>query len=219
MRVMTDLPCVIPYVVMTDLPCVIPYVVMTDLPCVIPYVVMTDLPCVIPYLVMTDLPCVIPYLVMTDLPCVIPYLVITDLPCVIPYLVMTDLPCVFPYLVMTDLPCVIPYLVITDLPCTEESPTCGDTCGRLLPCGEHYCVMRCHAGPCEAVSCTFLSVMLSFLNVCFHHFYVQCRQLRVKSCRCGKHKRSVLCTQPYFCEEKCTNLRQCGIHQCKRKVL
>lgn len=38
------------------------------------------------------------------------------------------------------------------LPCTEDVPTCGDTCGKLLDCGEHNCSQRCHVGPCGTVS-------------------------------------------------------------------
>lgn len=49
--------------------------------------------------------------------------------------------------------------------------------------------------------------------VCF-----QCMQTAVKQCRCGKKTKSLPCTTEYLCETKCTRLKQCGIHQCKRKV-
>ena len=46
------------------------------------------------------------------------------------------------------------------LSCTEATPTCGDTCGKLLSCGAHHCVERCHRGNCPS-----------------------CLQMRVKRCR------------------------------------
>ena len=53
---------------------------------------------------------------------------------------------------------------------------------------------------------------------CPYSPYVQCRQLCVKVCRCGKKEKSVLCSSEYLCDIRCTTLRQCGSHQCKRKV-
>ena len=37
------------------------------------------------------------------------------------------------------------------LPCTDDIPTCGDTCGKMLACGIHSCPERCHTGPCGKV--------------------------------------------------------------------
>lgn len=37
------------------------------------------------------------------------------------------------------------------LPCTEDTPTCRDTCGKILECGEHNCHQRCHKGKCGQV--------------------------------------------------------------------
>ncbi|XP_052277513.1 NF-X1-type zinc finger protein NFXL1-like [Dreissena polymorpha] len=81
-----------------------------------------------------------------------------------------------------------------NLPCTEDIPTCGDTCGRLLACGVHRCVQRCHQGDCG-----------------------NCGQMRVKRCRCGQKEREVQCCKELLCETKCLNLRDCGRHPCKRK--
>jgi hypothetical protein len=47
--------------------------------------------------------------------------------------------------------------------CADKVPTCGETCGKLLPCGVHRCQDRCHQGECTA----------------------QCRGPALKSCRCG----------------------------------
>ncbi|KAM9142393.1 NF-X1-type zinc finger protein NFXL1 isoform 1-T1 [Pangshura tecta] len=80
------------------------------------------------------------------------------------------------------------------LPCTEDVPTCGDSCDRVLECGIHRCSQRCHRGPCEI-----------------------CRQEVEKQCRCGKHTKCMPCHKPYLCETKCTKIRDCQKHQCKRK--
>jgi len=80
------------------------------------------------------------------------------------------------------------------LPCTEDVKSCGMTCGKLLACGVHYCTQRCHSGECET-----------------------CRQLIVKTCRCGRSKREILCTQELRCERKCDNWRNCKRHRCHQK--
>ncbi|XP_042324551.1 NF-X1-type zinc finger protein NFXL1 isoform X2 [Sceloporus undulatus] len=80
------------------------------------------------------------------------------------------------------------------LPCTEDVPTCGDSCNKVLECGIHRCSQRCHRGPCEI-----------------------CRQEVEKQCRCGKHIKQMPCHKPYLCETKCTKNRDCQKHQCKRK--
>ena len=54
------------------------------------------------------------------------------------------------------------------LPCTAATPTCGDTCGKLLGCESHHCVERCHRGNCPA-----------------------CLQMVTKRCRCGSKTKEV----------------------------
>ncbi|CAF1251761.1 unnamed protein product [Adineta steineri] len=81
-----------------------------------------------------------------------------------------------------------------NLPCSEDVPTCGDTCDRKLDCGLHRCLHRCHTGDCES-----------------------CRQVTLKRCRCGLKEKSIPCCQEYLCETKCTRMRSCGKHPCKRK--
>ncbi|XP_028973610.1 NF-X1-type zinc finger protein NFXL1 [Esox lucius] len=80
------------------------------------------------------------------------------------------------------------------LPCTEDVPTCGDTCDKLMECGLHTCSMRCHRGPCET-----------------------CRQEVEKQCRCGRYTRVMPCHKEYLCDSKCPNTRGCSRHQCRRK--
>ncbi|CAI8057869.1 NF-X1-type zinc finger protein NFXL1 [Geodia barretti] len=81
-----------------------------------------------------------------------------------------------------------------DIPCTEEVATCKDTCGKDLLCSQHKCMRPCHYGPCG-----------------------QCLQMAVRGCRCGKKEKQVTCSSEYLCEAKCSRMRQCGRHQCRRK--
>ncbi|CAF1291687.1 unnamed protein product [Rotaria sordida] len=81
-----------------------------------------------------------------------------------------------------------------NLSCSEDVPTCGDTCDRKLDCGLHRCLHRCHTGYCES-----------------------CRQVILKRCRCGLKEKLIPCCQEYLCETKCTRMRSCGKHPCKRK--
>ena len=48
------------------------------------------------------------------------------------------------------------------LACTVATPTCGDTCGKLLECGSHYCADKCHRGTCG--SCLQVSVVLGIYS-------------------------------------------------------
>ncbi|KAH9492637.1 NF-X1-type zinc finger protein nfxl1 [Bulinus truncatus] len=80
------------------------------------------------------------------------------------------------------------------LPCIEDIPTCGDTCGKPLACGQHTCTGRCHLGDCG-----------------------QCMQMSVKRCRCGQRQKEVPCAKEFLCEKKCNNMRNCGVHKCNRK--
>lgn len=47
------------------------------------------------------------------------------------------------------------------LPCTEDTPTCGDTCGKTLECGLHICHQRCHRDNCGSVR--FQNKQFSFI--------------------------------------------------------
>ncbi|XP_008191258.2 NF-X1-type zinc finger protein NFXL1 [Tribolium castaneum] len=80
------------------------------------------------------------------------------------------------------------------LPCTEETPTCQDTCDKLLTCGLHRCNQRCHKDACGA-----------------------CLEIVEKSCKCGLHSKEVHCSKPYFCETKCKRMRDCNKHPCNKK--
>ncbi|GAX77723.1 hypothetical protein CEUSTIGMA_g5166.t1 [Chlamydomonas eustigma] len=82
-----------------------------------------------------------------------------------------------------------------DLTCADKVPTCSETCGRLLTCGVHKCEEKCHNGACPQT----------------------CKSVVVKSCRCGKMQKEVLCHTELTCERRCNNMRSCGRHACKRR--
>lgn len=80
------------------------------------------------------------------------------------------------------------------LPCTEETPTCFDTCEKLLDCGSHTCNYRCHKDKCGP-----------------------CLETVTKYCRCGQHSKEIQCYKPYLCDTKCKRMRDCNKHPCNRK--
>ncbi|XP_058119829.1 NF-X1-type zinc finger protein NFXL1 [Anopheles ziemanni] len=78
--------------------------------------------------------------------------------------------------------------------CSERIGTCGDTCQKVLECGQHHCTERCHQGPCGS-----------------------CLVLVGKVCRCGATTKEVGCHREATCESKCKKVRTCGKHPCNRK--
>ncbi|XP_067003149.2 NF-X1-type zinc finger protein NFXL1 [Anabrus simplex] len=81
-----------------------------------------------------------------------------------------------------------------NLACTEEVPTCGDTCGRLLECGAHTCSRPCHQDKCGT-----------------------CLEVVTKTCRCGLHEKEQPCRKEYLCDTKCKRVKDCSRHPCNRK--
>lgn len=78
------------------------------------------------------------------------------------------------------------------LPCDQTVPnSCGDTCNKLLNCGQHNCFERCHAGNCPP-----------------------CVMMVNKSCRCGQSTKFMQCSKEFTCDKKCLRTRECGRHQC-----
>ncbi|XP_032670664.1 NF-X1-type zinc finger protein NFXL1 [Odontomachus brunneus] len=76
----------------------------------------------------------------------------------------------------------------------QQVPACGDTCGKLLNCGSHYCNMRCHTDRCG-----------------------QCLEVVTKTCRCGSYTKEIACVKEFHCNKKCTQTRLCGRHLCNKK--
>ncbi|OXB56725.1 hypothetical protein ASZ78_013322, partial [Callipepla squamata] len=82
--------------------------------------------------------------------------------------------------------------------------SCGQICEREFkpPCG-HKCLLLCH----PEFMCIKNTLLFSYLAA----------QEVEKQCRCGKHTKRIPCHKPYLCETKCTKIRDCQKHQCRRK--
>ena len=78
--------------------------------------------------------------------------------------------------------------------CQDPPSTCGDSCGRLLSCGKHHCLDRCHKGPC-----------------------VPCRQRTESRCECSASRKPMPCGERWECETRCKKTRNCGRHICRRR--
>ncbi|CAG2239164.1 NFXL1 [Mytilus edulis] len=44
-----------------------------------------------------------------------------------------------------------------------------------------------------------------------------CLNVATKTCLCGQRKKELPCYKDYHCETRCTRMRDCGKHQCRRK--
>ncbi|KAJ6145516.1 hypothetical protein N7470_009411 [Penicillium chermesinum] len=96
----------------------------------------------------------------------------------------------------------------------EHGWSCGETCGDLLPCGEHTCPLPCHEGLCGAC------------------------EVRIEArCYCGKVQTEMLCnskedemdshiiyddgseeewTGCFGCTDICNRSFDCGLHSCEK---
>ena len=80
-----------------------------------------------------------------------------------------------------------------DLPCTAATPSCHQTCDRLLACG-HRCPHSCRPPPCPP-----------------------CEQFVLKACRCGATQKQCKCSEVLLCTTRCNALKACGVHRCNRR--
>ncbi|KAL2920744.1 NF-X1-type zinc finger protein NFXL1 [Bienertia sinuspersici] len=84
--------------------------------------------------------------------------------------------------------------------CLDPIPTCSGTCGKILPCGKHYCKDKCHSGDCPP-----------------------CSELVTQRCRCGSTSRTVECykttlnTEKFVCDRPCGRKKNCGRHRCSER--
>ena len=73
---------------------------------------------------------------------------------------------------------------------------CDEICGKVLECGKHFCIKKCHFGNCGP-----------------------CKNVFDVSCFCGKEtKTNLACTQDletsFACEQKCSKILECNFHTC-----
>ncbi|XP_057547952.1 NF-X1-type zinc finger protein NFXL1-like [Amaranthus tricolor] len=84
--------------------------------------------------------------------------------------------------------------------CLDPIPTCSGTCGKLLPCGKHYCKDKCHS------------------KLCPH-----CTEIVAQKCRCGSTSRTVECykttlaSETFVCDRPCRRKKNCGRHRCSER--
>ena len=112
------------------------------------------------------------------------------------------------------------------LPCTEDVNTCVDSCMKKLECNLHKCSKKCHFGSCEKCLHVSWAILLYLylvtLNILGDSFFVIILlfflQVVEKTCRCGKKRKTIPCSQQMTCETKCSRTRNCGRHPCKKKV-
>ncbi|GAB2292666.1 NF-X1-type zinc finger protein nfxl1 [Dionaea muscipula] len=81
--------------------------------------------------------------------------------------------------------------------------TCGQHCGKMLPCGRHRCQKICHVGPCEP--CTILISASCFCKKTTE--FIPCRDLMVK----GEVKVE---NGLFSCSSSCDKKLRCGNHSC-----
>ncbi|KAJ9527059.1 hypothetical protein QJQ45_025235 [Haematococcus lacustris] len=120
--------------------------------------------------------------------------------------------------------------------------SCGDLCarplGQQLEAGRgggggggctHTCLLLCHPGPCPP--CPLVVDARCYCGArteklrCGHHEFSwchsgpcsACRATTTRSCHCGKLQREVACGSALQCDRRCTNMRACGRHPCKRR--
>ncbi|KAI9298017.1 hypothetical protein K502DRAFT_322978 [Neoconidiobolus thromboides FSU 785] len=95
-----------------------------------------------------------------------------------------------------------------------DGKSCGEICGELLGCGEHYCELTCHEGACSPCK-------IPILRKCY------CGQ-REKEFNCGtgigletyllnESKTNIELQLGYYsCDKLCNRLLNCGNHLCNK---
>jgi transcriptional repressor NF-X1 len=82
---------------------------------------------------------------------------------------------------------------------SDVDVSCHKPCGKQLNCGQHFCELVCHTGPCP-----------------------ECTVKKTQQCFCGQHKKEVDCSvenaliDTYSCGQICGNLLKCGNHKCQK---
>ncbi|XP_047100902.1 protein shuttle craft [Schistocerca piceifrons] len=113
--------------------------------------------------------------------------------------------------------------------CLDPVPTCGQVCGKLLPCGQpsqpHECAAPCHTGPCPPCPlvtsvkcrCGSLDKELPCCELTTRADDARCSRRCTKKRACGKHKCGQECCieQDHTCPLVCNHVLSCGKHRCE----
>ena len=82
---------------------------------------------------------------------------------------------------------------------------CGEICNKKLECGNHFCDLRCHSGPC--VECK---------RKVQHPPICACGKTRFKKGSKAFENKRKSCLEPLaLCNKKCGKLLSCNKHFCK----
>ena len=114
-----------------------------------------------------------------------------------------------PCAVLTERMCGGGHKLMRNIPCYATSASCGVTCRKLLPCGQHVCLRACHAGPCKdgadldvVASCAQKcgKVRINCVHACKAVCHpglpcpdVLCEETAVVKCACGRKSRNGRC--------------------------
>lgn len=78
--------------------------------------------------------------------------------------------------------------------CEARNFACSGTCSKVLDCGAHRCIEKCHDGPCPP-----------------------CRKRGIYKCQCRKTEEDRECCERIFrCKEPCNKVLECGKHKCSK---
>lgn len=89
-----------------------------------------------------------------------------------------------------------------DIKCILGTQSCGQTCGKPMSCGRHFCSRICHSGSCE-----------------------KCEEMLIISCNCGQEEVQKQCNLigrrggkkdllKFSCKKVCGKLLDCSKHYC-----
>lgn len=91
--------------------------------------------------------------------------------------------------------------LIKEVKCLVGTSSCGQVCGKPLPCGTHFCEMACHEGSCGS-----------------------CEEVLVINCYCGDQEVRKRCSDlgkkastKFSCGKVCEKMLDCGKHYCPQK--
>eukprot|EP01119_Soliformovum_irregulare_P021421 TRINITY_DN7128_c0_g1_i1.p1 TRINITY_DN7128_c0_g1~~TRINITY_DN7128_c0_g1_i1.p1 ORF type:complete len:1079 (-),score=167.14 TRINITY_DN7128_c0_g1_i1:35-2926(-) len=87
----------------------------------------------------------------------------------------------------------------------EPTPSCGEVCGKDLPCGKHTCEKTCHSGECG--QCPVTAMVTCYCG----------KVTEEKSCGYGKLDMTSKSPRYFSCQKECGHTLSCGHHTCQMK--
>ncbi|XP_025832981.1 protein shuttle craft isoform X2 [Agrilus planipennis] len=114
--------------------------------------------------------------------------------------------------------------------CLDPIPSCGQTCGKMLKCGQpgahHFCKELCHEGDCPICPlttsvkcrCGLMDKEMPCAKLTTRADDARCQKKCTKKRSCGKHKCNQNCCIDieHICPLPCSRMLSCGNHRCDR---